>query len=59
MFEKLREKIESERRNRLADVSSIQNEISELEAELRIGANELEELDEWEYEYSDYGSDSD
>jgi hypothetical protein len=45
MFDKLREQIAAERKNRLADMSALQNEISEREAELRIGAVELEELD--------------
>lgn len=59
MFEKLREQIATERKNRLSDMSELQNELSELEAELRIGAGELEQMDmESSDEESDY-SDSD
>lgn len=45
MLQKLRDKIESERKQRLMDMSDIENEISEIEAELRIGEAEIEELD--------------
>ena len=45
MFDKLRLQIASERKNRLADMSALQNEISEMEAELRVGEVELGELD--------------
>mmetsp|Transcript_21578 Transcript_21578/g.36306 ORF Transcript_21578/g.36306 Transcript_21578/m.36306 type:complete len:435 (-) Transcript_21578:876-2180(-) len=45
MFEKLRQQIATERKNRLADISSLQNEISEMEAEVRVGEVELGEMD--------------
>lgn len=45
MFEKLRAQIASERKSRLSDMSTLENEISEMEAELRVGEQELEELD--------------
>lgn len=58
MFEKLRGQISTERKNRLSEISAVQNELSEMEAELRIGAAELEEMDmESSDEESDYSSD--
>lgn len=45
MFDKLREQISSERKARLSALSAVQTEISGMEAELRIGETELEELD--------------